>query len=154
MQIRCIQILAHEIDTDENSKAKLVRSNDPNVEKWGNYFGKIEMNNTDSIYFGLTMFQTRLPVGKDVFLEMDYLNTNSLLTSVVSIFPNTVQDDINIMLNPRENPEWRHIYIDLREIIGVRQNATVHEMGFSALLDELGTEKYIYLDNIKIIYQE
>lgn len=144
---------AIQIETDEVSKAKLERSDDPTVEKWGNYFGKIELNDEDSLFVGYTIFgQSLPPLGAEVYLEFDYLNTNSLLTSVISYGPNFFEDDINIMLNPKENPEWRHIYIDLKEIVSVRQNASVNEMGFSAVLDELGTEKYIYIDNLKIIY--
>ena len=144
---------AIKIETDEVSKAQLVRSNDPSVEKWGNFFGRIDLNNEDSLYIGYTIFGQSLPAfGADVYLEMDYMNTNSLLTSVISYGPNMFEDDINIQLNPRENPEWRHIYIDLKEIVSVRQNAAVNEIGFTALLNELGTEKYIYLDNIKIVF--
>lgn len=141
------------IETDEVSKAQLVRSDDPTVEKWGNFFGRIDLNDEDSLYIGYTIFGQSLPAfGADVYLEMDYMNTNSLLTSVISFGPNMFEDDIHIQLNPRSTPEWRHIYIDLKEIISARQNASVNEMGFSAVLDQLGTEKYIYLDNIKIVF--
>lgn len=142
------------IESDEGSKAKIVRSDDPSIDKWGNFFGRIDLNDEDSLFIGYTTFEQSLPAfGADVYLEFDYMITSPLLTSVISYSPNMFENDIFIQLNPRSNNEWRHVYLDLKEIVSVRQNASVNEIGFTAILDELGTEKFVYLDNIKIIFR-
>jgi hypothetical protein len=142
------------IETDGVSAAQLQIANDPAILKWGNFYGSIELNDIDSLYVGYTIFSTNLPKqGDEVYLEMDYMNSNSLLTSVLSYSPTTFHDDIHIQLNPQANPEWKKIYLDLREIISFRFNTNVNEQGFTAILDEKGTEKFIYLDNIKVVYR-
>jgi len=80
------------------------------------------------------------------------MNSNSILTSVLSYSSTTFNDDIHIQLNPQEQPTWKHIYLDLKEIISFRASSTINEQGFTALLDQAGTSKYIYLDNIKVVY--
>lgn len=141
------------VETDGASQASLVKADDPEILQWGNSYGAILLNPTDSVFIGYTNFIQSLPKqGAEVYLEMDYMNSNSLLTSVISYSSSSFNDDINIQLNPQENPKWKHIYLDLKEIISFRSSATVNEQGFTAILDEAGTSKYIYLDNIKVVY--
>lgn len=141
------------LETDGSSLATIVKADDPSVLQWGNSYGAIELNPTDSLFIGYTNFLQNLPKqGAEVYLEMDYMNSNSMLTSVLSFSSSTFNDDIHIQINPQEEPVWKHIYLDLKEIISFRMNATTNEQGFTALLDEAGTTKYIYLDNIKVVY--
>jgi hypothetical protein len=135
------------------SQAMLTRNDDPSILEWGNKYGEIILDNSDSVFAARTNFNTVLPkLATEVYLEIDYRNSNSLLTGVFSSGNGKVYNDPNIQLNPQENPVWKHIYIDLREIISFRQSTPINEMTFTAILDELGTTKYVYLDNIKIIY--
>lgn len=144
------------IQTDGNSVASLVRDNDSDFLEWGNFFGKITLNDADSIFIGLTNFNTSLPKGgQNVFLELDVLNTNSLTTSVISLNNNlgTYDEDINIQINPQSNPHWRRLYINLTEIVSFRSNANQNEQGFIAYQDKAGEETFICLDNIKVVYR-
>ena len=141
------------IETDGVSTASIVKENDPSILQWGNSYGAIHLNETDSLFIGYTNFLQNLPKqGAEVYLELDYMNSNSILTSVLSYSATDLNEDIHIQLNPQETPVWKHIYLDLKEIISFRQSATVNEQGFTALIDDYSTSKFIYLDNLKIIY--
>lgn len=136
--------------------AKLIRSNDPTILKWGNFFGRVEINAVDSFFVANTTFGANLPgQNADVFLELDIMNTNSMGTSVISYNSVTgdFDDDINIQVNPQSDPRWRKMYISLREIISFRQQANVNEQGLFALFDNRGEDTYIYLDNLKVVYR-
>ncbi len=141
-------------DYSNESYAQITKQDDPEYLKWGNNYGAIALNNSDSLFSAITTFGEVLPKqGADVFLEMDFINTNSMLTGVVSYGNSTFHEDPHIQLNPQDNPVWKHIYIDLKEIISFRNNSPINEMSFTAVLDELGTEKFVYLDNIKVVYR-
>lgn len=143
-------------ENEGNGYAALTRSNDPEFLKWGNFFGRIELNASDSLFVANTTFGVNLPgQNVDVYLELDIMNTNSLGTSVISYNSTTddFDDDINIQVNPQSNPEWRKIYISIREIVSFRQQANVNEQGMFALFDNLGDDTFIYLDNLKVVYR-
>lgn len=143
-----------QFDYANESNVQLTREDDPAVLQWGGYYGSIVLNNQDSLFSGVTTFGEVLPKqGSEVYLELDYMNSNSMLTGVVSYGNGTYYEDPNIQLNPQDNPVWKHIYIDLKEIISFRTNSPFADMSFTAILDELGTEKFVYLDNIKVIYR-
>jgi hypothetical protein len=73
------------IETDGASQVTLVKGNDPDVLQWGNSYGEILLNSTDSVFIGYTNFLQNLPKqGAEVYLEMDYMNSNSMVTSVLS----------------------------------------------------------------------
>ncbi len=145
---------AIQFDYANESTATLTREDDPSILEWGGYYGSIELNDTDSLFSGVTTFGEVLPKqGAEIYLEFDYMNSNSLLTGVVSYGNGTYHEDPNIQVNPQETPEWKHIYIDMKEIVSFRTESPFADMNFTAILDELGTEKFIYMDNIKVIYR-
>ncbi len=145
---------AIQFDYANESTATLTREDDPSILEWGGYYGSIVLNDTDSLFSGVTTFGEVLPKqGAEIYLEFDYMNSNSLLTGVVSYGNGTYHEDPNIQVNPQDTPEWKHIYIDMKEIVSFRTESPFADMNFTAILDELGTEKYIYMDNIKVIYR-
>lgn len=141
------------VETSGVGNASIVSTNEPNVVKYGNYCGHIALNNSDSLFIGFTNVNggLNLPQGADVFLEIDYYNTNPLLTTVLGITDGVVDEEPHIQLNAQTNPVWKKIYIDLKEIVSF-QSADTYQIGFTALLTELGTQKDIYIDNIKVIH--
>ncbi|MEX2485841.1 MAG: hypothetical protein WED10_14820 [Brumimicrobium sp.] len=142
-------------DTSEESTAELKKGNDPEVLKWGNYYGEIILNDQDSLISIISTFGESLPKqAAEVYLELDFMNTNSAVTSVISYGNGTYFNDPNIQLNPQNANEayWKHIYIDLKEIISTRNTSPINEIALTAVIDELGTEKYVYIDNVKIIH--
>lgn len=142
------------IENDESGNCPLYRDNDPEILKWGNYFGRADLNDQDSLLIAFTTFQQSLPKqNSEVYLEFDYMISNPLITSVISYNSVSFHEDVHVQVNPPKEPEWRKIYIDLKEIISFRSQATVNEQVFTAILDKPGSEKFIYLDNIKVVFR-
>jgi hypothetical protein len=144
-----------QLDVSTESSATLGRNNDPNILVWGNKYGEVLLNDADSLISFVTNFQTVLPkLGSEVYLEFDYMNTNSLLTSLISYGNGNYYEDPYVQINPQQaaNAVWKHVYIDLKENISFRQTTPINEAQFTILLDEMGTSKYFYIDNIKLIY--
>jgi hypothetical protein len=136
------------------STVQFTREDDPEILQWGGYYGSIVLNEVDTLFSARTTFGEVLPKqGAEVYLEMDYLNTNSMLTGVLSFGNGTFFEDPNIQLNPQENPEWKHIYIELKELISFRTQSPFAEMNFTSVLDKTGSDQYVLLDNIKVIYR-
>ena len=139
---------------DDGGSASLKRSAEEGILKWGNFMGKVILNDQDSLWLARTDFGISFPKqGANVYLEIDFITTNPVITSVISGGPSGVEEDVNIQLNARDDLKWRKMYIDLKEIVSFRQNATVNEIGFTALFNKLADENVIYLDNVKVVFQ-
>lgn len=144
-----------QVDVATESTATLGRSSDPEILVWGNKYGDIQLNDADSSISFVTNFQTVLPkLGAEVFLEFDYMNTNSMLTSTIAYGNGNYHENPYIIVAPQAENEakWKHAYIDLKENISYHQTTPINEVQFTLILDELGTSKYFYIDNIKLIY--
>lgn len=135
------------------STATIEKGDDPEYLQWGNSYGQVHLSDSNSLLSIASEFVGSLPKqGAEVYLEFDYINTNSALTSVLSFGNDTFFDDPFIQLNPQENPVWKHIYIDLKEIVSARSISPFNEVSFTFNLDQAGTNKFVYLDNIKVIH--
>lgn len=144
-----------QLDVSTESSATLGRNNDPNILKWGNKYGEILLTDSDSLIAFVTNFQTVLPkLGTEVYLEFDFMNTNSLLTSTIAYGNGDFHIDPYVIIAPQKEGEavWKHAYIDLKENVSYYQTTPINEVQFTLLLDEMGTSKYFYIDNIKLIY--
>lgn len=144
------------ISTDNSvSNATLDVGIYPGISLW-NKCGHIGLTNADSLWAGLTPSFTDLPKqGAEVYLEINYYNTNSLLTGVYSYYQGSPTDHPNIALNAQSpsSVRWKKIYIDLREIISNTYNATSYNMYFRALKSIDNTPNTdVYIDNIKIVH--
>lgn len=144
------------ITDDANSTATIHNANDPAILQWGNAYGEVLLNAIDSTWVAYTSNtgQMSLPKGQEVYLEIDYYNTNSLVTGVLAISTSSVQNYQNISLNAQDpaTVKWKKIYIDLKEIISNSGNANQFSQSFQAQLDAGDTEGVIILDNIKVVY--
>lgn len=140
---------------DANSLALMGKGNDPTILKWGNFYGIINLNTTDSTYVGYTTNDQNLQQGQEVYLEIDYYNTNGLVTGVLatSSTAGTV-NNVNIQLNPQDpsTVKWKKIYIDLKEIISNSPSGAQFRQSLQAGIDSGETEGTIILDNIKIVH--
>lgn len=155
-----VQFLVEDFETpgmqiiNDGGPADIERVSDQEFLEWGNFLGKVVLNNQDSLWLARTDFGVSFPKqGSNVYLELDYINTNAIVTSVISANQNTIHEDVHIQINPRTDMKWRKIYIDLKEIVSFRGNATVNEVGFSAVFDKITDENVIYIDNVKVIFQ-
>lgn len=142
-------------DDNPYSMAKLVKSNDPAILKYGNYFGHVPLTAADSIWLGKTSPDMALPKSAaEVYLEIDYMTSNSVLTGVYAMSGSEVKENPNIQLNPQNESEleWKKIYIDLKEIVSSSVAATAFSHYFMAILDDFKDSSNIYLDNIKVVH--
>lgn len=143
------------INTEPSSSATLVQDNNPSILKYGNYYGHVQLNTTDSLWYGITSSENYLPKNNaEVYLEIDYFTTNSVLTGLKAYNSSGFTDNPNIQLNPQDGSSvvWKKIYIDLHELVSGSVNATKFEHYFQALLDDGKSSTDVYLDNLKVIH--
>ena len=146
---------------DPNSAANFFYGNNPEIMQSfnGNFFGEVHLNNTtDTTWFAYTDFESiggaDLPRGTEVYLEIDYCNTNNLTTGLIAISPSGVKNNANIQLNAQEpsKVKWKKIYIDLRELISNSNQQAYFEHTFQCEIDEGDASGVIILDNIKVVH--
>ena len=144
-----------QLEVSTESTATIGRNNDPSILQWGNRYGEVLLTDSASSISFVTTFGTVLPkLATEVYLEFDYMNSNSLLTSVLSYGNGEYYTDPYILINPQDasTAEWKHIYLDLKEIVSYRQTVPINEAGFQLALDDGSTSTFFYIDNIKLVY--
>lgn len=140
-------------DSFTSSLAKIKKDNQASYLKYGNFYGHVNLNKVETDWF-CKLPPLILPKnGSEVYLEIDYITTNNILTGLYAISNQDVKDNPNIQLNAQNLNEmnWKKIYIELKEIVSYSSNATIFENYFKAILDQDKSESNIYLDNIKIV---
>lgn len=145
---------AVQIETDDNSLASFEKGSDPAKLKYGNYYGLAELNTSKNLLLAYTNGKIPLPRGKEVYLEIDYRSTNSLVTGLIEVSATNIQDHVNIQMNaqPAASVVWKKIYIDLKELVGATPNAEYYEVSFSAQLGDGLSSSEIIIDNVKLIH--
>jgi hypothetical protein len=144
---------AIELDDDPTSMTNFQVENNSSIGQWGKY-AHVQVDEIDSLWVGYTTGHIPLPRGEEVYLEIDYMNSNSLLTGLLSISPSNVVNNPNILLTKQtEAPlKWKKIYIDLKEMVTYSSEAVYFDISFQALFDsELGAGD-VYIDNIKLVH--
>lgn len=142
------------INTAPTSADTMIVENDPAVMKWNRY-GICRLNDSNSTWIAYTNEELNLPKGKEVYLELDYYNTNSLVTGVVALpVGSAPKNNLYITLNAQSNinVRWKKIYIDLKEIVSNSVGANSFLMSFQSALDVGLTQGMIVLDNIKVVH--
>ena len=144
------------LDIDANTSAILSTPTDnQDLQTFnGNFYGLINLNSSDSSWVVSTRDQLLIQKNREAYLEIDYYNTNSLLTGLIWISPNVVINNPNIQLNAQDesNVRWKKIYIDLKELIGNAPNDSNILQSLIAKLDPGKESSEIRLDNIKVVY--
>lgn len=132
----------------------LTTASDPTILKYGQRYGWIHLTKSDSIWMGTTTKMSLPQYGSEVYLEIDYMNTNRLLTGVNAYGSLAFRANPNIQLNAQKDSEkkWKKIYIDLKEIISYSTNYTLFEQYLEAELETDKDSADIYIDNIKLVY--
>ena len=149
---------AIKIVNDPNSATQMSQGNDPEILQWGNFYGFVNLNETDSTWVAYTNFESvneaNLPRGEEVYLEIDYYNTNNVVTGLLWISSSSIKNNTNYQLND-QNPssvKWKKIYIDLKELVSNSPAGSYFEQSFQAILDKDDTEGLIVIDNIKVVH--
>lgn len=142
------------IETDPISLTTLSKQNDPAILEWGNSYGQVSLSSSDSTWIAYTEGSMILPKFAEVYLEIDYYNTNSIVTGLIEISSSTIKNHDNIQMNAQElsTVKWKKIYIDLKELISASSAAEYFKQSFKAGLDPGKSEGKIILDNIKVVH--
>jgi len=145
------------LENDPNtSAANYIVSNDQLQSFNGNYYGKVNLNSTDSSWIAYTTAQKYLPYGQEIYLEIDYKNDINVVTGLIAISQNGIVNNPHIQLNAQADTAtvWKKIYIDLRELVNNQASGSYFEQSFMAQLDlENGQSSgEICIDNIKLIH--
>lgn len=145
---------AVKIDNTIYSKATLVKGNDPEILAYGNFYGRVDLNQTDSIWDAITAELWTIPKGRPVFIEIDYYNTNSILTGFLAVGSQGFNANPFILINAQKPNElvWKKIYLDFREIVGYNVNYNQFRLMLTSVLPASESETFLCIDNIKLIY--
>lgn len=126
----------------------------PDIVKYGSKCGAVYLTQTDTVYKGATNTNMNLPGGgAEVYVEIDYMNTNSMLLSVIAENSGGSNEAPLVQMNPQDaaEMEWKKIYISLKENVSYEIYATSFEISLASVLDEGNSSGVVYLDNIKVL---
>jgi hypothetical protein len=142
-------------DDPNTSLTNLFVSSDNLTPFNGFNYGKVVLNEMDSIWVASTTEQLSIPKNKACFLEVDYYNTNTFVQGflALSINGNVYQDNAGFNEQTFSAVKWKKMYIELTELIGNSVNGSNFIQTFKSNLDSLQTETFICIDNIKIVYK-
>jgi hypothetical protein len=142
-------------DDPNTSLTNLFVSSDNLTPFNGFNYGKVVLNEMDSIWVASTTEQLSIPKNKACFLEVDYYNTNTFVQGflALSINGNVYQDNAGFNEQTFSAVKWKKMYIELTELIGNSINGSNFIQTFKSNLDSLQTETFICIDNIKIVYK-
>jgi len=143
-------------DDPNTSSAHLTLAND--TLKWfnGNYYAKVMLSATDSIWVANTNQdqQLTIPKNKQAMLEIDYCNSVPFTNYLLFVNANGVTENAMVTMNksPLNALRWKKIYILLSEVITAGPNNTNYIQAFRAFHDAAISSNFILIDNIKVVY--
>jgi hypothetical protein len=144
------------LENDPNTSLAQIEYANTDLQAFnGNFYGKVLLNQIDTAWVAYTTEQLQFVKGRDVYLELDYYNTNSVITGLIFVEPDgTTTDNPNIQLNGQSDSDvrWKKIYIDLKELIGNSPPGSNFLQSFQARLNSGKTNSEIRIDNIKLVY--
>lgn len=144
-----------EPDPDSDTNITIITATQyPDIVKYGNSCGMIYLSGNDTIYKGETNTNLLLPRNQDLFVEIDYMNTNTIAMGVIA--ENSQQSNEHnplVIMNAQNEAsmEWKKIYIDIEEDVSYEINATSYEIFLLSIMDAANNTGVIYLDNIKVL---
>jgi hypothetical protein len=129
--------------------------NDKKYLKFGNNYGRILVTTKNPYWQGQTTTNSSLPKGKNVYLELDYLNTTNLLTGIHITNTSGVSYNPNVTLNAQDktNLKWKKVYIDLRQMVSYSMYGSIFEQYFNVVNNSSADSSFVLIDNIKLIYR-
>lgn len=142
-------------DDPNTSLASMFITSDNLTPFNGFNYGKVILNELDSVWVANTTEQLSIPKNKPCFMEVDYYNTNTFVQGflALNLNGNNYQDNAGFNEQSFSAVKWKKMYIELTELIGNSINGSNFVQTFKANLDSLQTETFICIDNIKIVYK-
>ena len=136
-------------DSTSHTLEKIYDSSNIN---FGNYYAKSVISGEFGELFECNTPDFDLPKNQEVYLEMDY-KCNSLI--VVGIYANgSSAIDKNTIIYLNQKDDWNKIYISLTEIIANYSDAQDYKLFFGMPRDTSFAQNEMFLDNIKLVYEE
>ncbi len=127
----------------------------PDIVEYGTKCGAVFLTSIDTFFRADTDMQIPIPSGQQSYLEIDYMNDNSISMGFKSNLTSGQQDQgLVVLLNAQDpaNLKWKKIYIELSENVSAYGNQLSTEIYFLSFLDLDDTEAKIYMDNIKVVH--
>lgn len=136
-------------DSANHVLEKIYDSSNPN---FGNYYAKSVISGEYGELFECNTANFDLPKNKAVYLEMDYKCNSTIVVGIYANGTSTVNKNAVIYLNEKE--DWNKIYISLTETIINFNDAIDYKLFFAIPRDTSVTQNEMYLDNIRLVYEE
>jgi hypothetical protein len=149
-------VILNPVTGEDSTKFEIISKNNyPDIVKYGNNCGMLKLSSADSIVKVVT--DLNLPVVQSkMYLELDYLSTNSFAIGIISETSANVQNDqfpfVGAYRTKEDNYEWKKMYFPLSEQINLNPFAQYFEFYIYGALDNDNSEAVIYIDNLKIVY--
>jgi hypothetical protein len=125
---------------------------DSSNNNFGNYYAKSVISGDIGELFECNTSDFDLPKNQEVYLEMDYKCNSSIVVGMYANGSSTVNKNTIIYLNKKD--DWNKIYISLTEIIANFSDALDYKLFFAIPRDTSLTQNEMFLDNIKLVYEE
>ncbi len=136
----------------DSSNHTIEKIYDSSNNNYGNYYAKSVISGEFGELFECNTPDFDLPKDKVVYLEMDY-KCNAPI--IVGIYANgSAEIDKNTIIYLNEKEEWNKIYISLTEIIYNYDDANDYKLFFAIPRDTTVAQNEMYLDNIRLLYEE
>ncbi|MEN9699935.1 MAG: hypothetical protein RLZZ301_1133 [Bacteroidota bacterium] len=143
------------MDDPNTSSAHLGLANDSLQWFQGNYYGKVALSASDSMWVAYTTDQLSIAKGRMAVLELDYCNSTPFTNYLLFVNASGTTENPMITMNgPIKNtsPKWKKIYLLLNEVIGAAPNNTNYLQAFKSYYLDTVPNNFILLDNIKVVY--
>ncbi len=118
----------------------------------GSNSGRVVLDTAGREIFWVASYRAfpELPIGRPVFLEMDYKNTIEFTVQLRYTIAGA-SDAINMLtLNPKE--DWNKIYVDLTPEVQANEELDFQISFYADILDGQSSAEILF-DNIKLIYR-
>ena len=119
---------------------------------FGNKHIKSVISGDQNEIFECTTADIILPTNKQVYLELDYKCNTTLVIGIYANMTSQVNKSAVIYLNEKE--DWNKTYLSLSEVISSYSNAQSFKLFFGMPRDTSLVQNEMYLDNIRIVYEE
>ncbi|MBL6658315.1 MAG: hypothetical protein ISP73_06925 [Flavobacteriales bacterium] len=119
---------------------------------FGNKHIKSVISGDQNEIFECTTADIILPTNKQVYLELDYKCNSTLVIGIYANMTSQVNKSAVIYLNVKE--DWNKTYLSLSEVISNYSNAQSFKLFFGMPRDTSLIQNEMYLDNIRIVYEE
>lgn len=142
--------------SEDSTKFEIISKTDyPSIVKYGNNCGRLTISSLDTVVKVIS--DLNIPVVKNkMYLELDYLGTNSFTIGIINKPSTAVSNDqgpfVGAYKTDTEKYEWKKLYIPISEQVNLNPFAKFFEFYIYALLDSGNETGVIYIDNLKIVY--